>query len=82
MKVKALRGVCVGPGVHLAPGDFADLDPALVTFLVHIKAVEAVRDEPPETPAPHLEPIAPPKEDPKPEPPPETPAPRRGRQEK
>lgn len=46
MRVKALRGVCVGVGRDLKPGDSADLDAAMVTFLVGIKAVEIVKDEP------------------------------------
>jgi hypothetical protein len=46
MKVKALRGVCVGVDRHLKPGDVDDLEPATVTFLVSIGAVERVKDEP------------------------------------
>ena len=46
MRVKALRGVCVGVDRHLRAGDSADLDAATVTFLVSIKAVEVVKDEP------------------------------------
>lgn len=57
MKVKALRGVCIGVDRHLAAGDLADLDPALVTFLVGIRAVERVPDEPPK-PEPAAEPAA------------------------
>lgn len=47
MKVKALRGVCIGVDRHLAAGDIADLEPGLVTFLSSIRAVERVPDEPP-----------------------------------
>jgi hypothetical protein len=47
MKVRALRGVCIGVGRHLAAGDTVDLEPALVTFLVGIGAAEVVKDEPP-----------------------------------
>ncbi len=47
MKVKALRGVCIGVGRHMGAGDVEDLEPALVTFLVGIGAVEHVPDEPP-----------------------------------
>jgi hypothetical protein len=47
MKVKALRGVCIGVDRHLVAGDSADLEPAMVTFLVGIRAVERVVDEPP-----------------------------------
>lgn len=47
MKVKALRGVCIGVGRHLGVGDTADLDTATSQFLVSIKAVEPVKDEPP-----------------------------------
>lgn len=46
MKVRALRGVCIGVERHLKPGDTADLEPALVNFLVSIRAVEQVKDEP------------------------------------
>lgn len=45
MKVRAQRGVCIGPGRHLAAGDTADLDPATVNFLVSIGAVAQVKDE-------------------------------------
>ncbi|HYE70594.1 MAG TPA: hypothetical protein VD932_03625 [Aquabacterium sp.] len=51
MKVKALRGVCIGVDRHLVAGDTADLDPGLVTYLVNIRAVEAVKDEPPKAEA-------------------------------
>jgi len=54
MKVRALRGVCIGVDRHLVPGDTADLEPATVTFLVYIKAVEVVKDEP--TPNPEAAP--------------------------
>ena len=47
MKIRALRGVCIGPARHLKPGDTEDLEPALVTFLVGIGAVERVADEVP-----------------------------------
>lgn len=46
MKVRALRGVCIGVERHLKPGDTADLDAAQVQFLVSIGAVEAVKEEP------------------------------------
>jgi hypothetical protein len=46
MKVQALRGVCIGVDRHLKAGDTEDLEPALVTFLVGIGAVERVKDEP------------------------------------
>lgn len=54
MKVRALRGVCVGVEQHLLPGAEADLDPAQVSYLVSIGAVERLPDVPPvsETPAP------------------------------
>lgn len=47
MKVRALRGVCVGVDQHLGAGDTADLDAAQVQFLVSIGAVEKVPDPPP-----------------------------------
>lgn len=46
MKVKALRGVCVGVGRHLKVGDTVELDTATSQFLVSIKAVEEVKDVP------------------------------------
>jgi hypothetical protein len=53
MKVRALRGVCIGVGKHLAPGETADLDAATVQFLVSVGAVEKVEPSPP---APAAEP--------------------------
>lgn len=47
MKVRALRGVCVGVDRHLKPGDIDDLDAAQVQFLTGIGAVEPLPDEPP-----------------------------------
>lgn len=56
MKVKALRGVCIGIERHLAAGEIADLtDASLLTFLVSIKAVELVKDEPPPAAEPEPE---------------------------
>lgn len=57
MKVRALRGVCIGVDRHLKPGDTADLEPGTVQFLTSIAAVVIVKDEPtaaaePETSAP------------------------------
>lgn len=46
MRVKALRGVCIGVDRHLKAGDSADLDAAMVTFLKSIGAVEIAPDEP------------------------------------
>jgi len=51
MKVRALRGVCIGVERHLVVGDIEDLDPATGKYLVSIKAVEEIKDEP-EQPAP------------------------------
>lgn len=57
MKVRALRGVCIGVEQHLAAGDEADLDAAQVQFLASIGAVERVTEAPvapvaaPEAPA-------------------------------
>jgi len=42
VRVKALRGVCIGVDRHLKPGDTVDLEPALVTYLVGIGAVEKI----------------------------------------
>lgn len=47
MRVRALRGVCIGVDQHLKAGDPADLEPATVQFLVSIGAVERVPDDPP-----------------------------------
>lgn len=44
MKVRAIRGVCVGPERHLAPGQVADLDDATARYL---KSIGAVEDAPP-----------------------------------
>lgn len=57
MKVKALRGVCIGPERHLALGETQDLDPALVNYLVSIGAVERVVDEPPKSDPVVAEPV-------------------------
>lgn len=46
MKIQARRGVCIGVDRHLKAGDLADLDAALVTFLVSIGAVELVKEAP------------------------------------
>jgi hypothetical protein len=40
MNVRAIRGVCVGPERHLAPGQVADLDDATARYLKNIGAVE------------------------------------------
>jgi len=47
MKVRALRGVCIGVNRHLAVGDEADLEPATTQFLKSIGAVEDVPSDPP-----------------------------------
>lgn len=52
MKVKALRGVCIGVNRHLQAGDIEDLEPALVTFLTGIGAVEVVKEKPPKAAPP------------------------------
>lgn len=46
MKVRALRGVCVGPARNLVAGEVADIDASSVQFLANIGAVELVADEP------------------------------------
>lgn len=70
MKVKALRGVCIGVDRHLTAGDTVDLEPGLVTYLVSIGAVQALKDEPPPPPTnpEPAPPEAPPALQPKPEP--------------
>ena len=52
MKVVALRGVCVGIGLHLQPGDEADLDHATVEFLSGINAVKVLQPPPEEVATP------------------------------
>jgi len=47
MRIRARRGVCVGVDKHLQVGEEADLDGAMVTYLVGIGAVEVVPDLPP-----------------------------------
>jgi hypothetical protein len=56
MRVVALRGVCIGPGKHLAPGEDAEVDPATASFLKSIAAVEDFK-EPPQ-PAPESESVS------------------------
>jgi hypothetical protein len=46
MKVRALRGVCIGPGSHVTAGDIAEVDNATGHFLVSIGAVEVYTDPP------------------------------------
>lgn len=46
MKVRALRGVCIGPGQHLLPGDEADVDNGTAVFLANIGAVERLPEPP------------------------------------
>jgi hypothetical protein len=41
MKVIAQRGVCIGPGKHLLPGEAADIDDGTARYLVSIGAVAA-----------------------------------------
>lgn len=52
MQVKALRGVCIGPGRHLAPDEIAEIDEATVTFLTNIGAVEKYVEPEPEVTKP------------------------------
>lgn len=47
MQVRARRGVCIGVGRHLLPGDTEDLEAAQVAYLVSIGAVEVVVPEAP-----------------------------------
>lgn len=47
MKFRALRGVCIGVDRHLKAGDTVELDTATSQFLVSIRAIEPVKDEPP-----------------------------------
>ena len=50
MKIRALRGVCIGVNRNLGVGDSDDLDAATVTFLKSIGAVESVPEEDPKEP--------------------------------
>jgi hypothetical protein len=52
MRVRALRGVCIGVDRHLKAGDTADLEAALVTYLRGIGAVEPAPEEPKPEPMP------------------------------
>lgn len=47
MKVRALRGVCIGVERHLAPGEEAEVDAGSAHFLLSIRAVEEVKASPP-----------------------------------
>jgi len=61
MNVRALRGVCIGPGRHLVAGELADLDASLATYLQSIGAVApapAEAAEPAPAPAPTETPVA------------------------
>lgn len=46
MKVRALRGVCIGVERHLAAGDVAEIDAPAFPFLSNIGAVELFIDAP------------------------------------
>jgi hypothetical protein len=61
MRVKALRGVCIGPGQHLAAGEVAELDTATSTFLIGIGAVAAAPAAPavPDAPSEIITPAKP-----------------------
>jgi hypothetical protein len=50
VRVRALRGVCVGVDRHLLPGETADIDSSQLSFLVSIRAVELAPEVPVETP--------------------------------
>lgn len=61
VKIKALRGLCLGVDRHLLPGEAGEVDAATSKWLVHIKAVEIIEEAPAkEEPAPAPEPSAPP----------------------
>ena len=47
VKVKALRGVCVGIERHLKMGEIAVVDAASAQFLVSIGSVERIPETPP-----------------------------------
>jgi hypothetical protein len=55
--VVALRGVCIGPGQHLQPGQRATLDAATFRFLSGLGAVQAAPAE--AAPEPTPQPVAP-----------------------
>lgn len=50
--VVAVRGVCIGPGQHLQPGQRATLDAAIFRFLQGIGAVQPAPAEPETAPQP------------------------------
>jgi hypothetical protein len=52
MKVRALRGVCIGVERHLLPGETADLEASTAAYLTSIGAVVAVVEA---APAPAVE---------------------------
>ena len=56
MKIRALRGVCIGVNRSIAAGEDADLDAATVQFLTSIGAVEIVKDLPAHEPLPEPSP--------------------------
>ena len=58
MKVRALRGVCVGVERHLVAGDIVDLEAPLAEYLANIGAVEPAPDAPPPS-IPTPKPVAP-----------------------
>lgn len=45
MKVKALRGVCVGPEDNLEPGQERELDENTASYLVNLGAAEQVVEQ-------------------------------------
>jgi hypothetical protein len=51
MKIRALRGVCVGIDRHLVAGEIVDVDDGTSQFLVSIGAVEVVTEAPKPPPA-------------------------------
>jgi hypothetical protein len=55
--VVALRGVCIGPGQHLQPGQRTTLDAAAFRFLSGIGAVQPAPAE--AAPEPTPQPVAP-----------------------
>lgn len=57
--VVAVRGVCIGPGQHLQPGQRATLDAATFQFLKSIGAVQPAPAEALPEPAPTPQPVAP-----------------------
>jgi hypothetical protein len=50
MRIRGLRGVCIGPERHLKKDETIDVEPALANYLISIGAAAAAPNEPPPEP--------------------------------